>query len=910
LKGADRAGDVSQPSIDFRQSYVVGRFDHVAKEDDIAEYSVISQIDKVEAIKVQLEKFKKDLGTLPQQNPVVTKTLENMDYLERDVGRLAQQLRIIRAKIHDETSSLRERERQLADRVESMKYEMSINLSQLEEMDSKRAELEVIIKNLKESRNEAQSQSNDTALRNLQGEITELNSKIEILERQVIALNREIERKDQMIYEKNSNIASLNEELNDLLENADTSTKKQVMDRLSVSLIDRDSDDEGLNPNDLNLTPSQINTVKKTPESLKKKYLIKFNDSLRREVDDLKNSLEKAIHFSDQLKSEIRVLKEQASGDYNAIDRHSLGFGGDFGLDPNILNMRSTDMFNVFKQEINRINEEVNKEPTEEKIRSIRASLANLKELGESNRLSIGQSESNRLSIGQRESFNPYLEVDVKDENRTSYGRLSDPFTQLQNDLPVKPETQPGLSETDIINAREEVQREADQRIKEMQQQFDNIKSQSNGKEITIGQLRTKLDSAIREATLNEEEKKILLQKIEDLENNKESHTPVENTEADKQYTIEANLSVQYKKEISLLTNKIEQLKMEMEYYRRHAQQSDPNIQFDGLAPAPEHQAHPGHSAKHHHGHSHYYPTPGKPTLEELQKLEHSAEPNVTLPHQSMMKIEELTPTLRNSEPLELLSPVIQTYKDLKQSTLMQSKIQKIETGLNNLAASRLESRPKPQRDERTAALNRLNKEYSLTQGNIVNIKRKLEDNQAQLENVKRDLDHADKIKAEEKIIVELESREATVQSQKSILLCEYDICAQIEKDLKEKISALVAEIESSGRDEQSSALLKSAIMQSRIVLEERDNTPVSNLKAAKELEDLKDPQLLAIPEEFETIKNAEDQFQTDTIPLAAPLNFAKKSQTMQEKPTTAEDEEKQRQKDIMNEKLSSRNTN
>lgn len=900
MKGADRVGDVSQPSIDFRQSYIVGRFDHATKEDDIAEYSVISQIDKVEAIKVQLEKFKNDLGTLPQQNPVVTKTLENMDYLERDVGRLAQQLRVIRTKIHDETSFLRERERQLADRVESMKYEMRINLSQLEEMDSKRAELEVIIKNLKESRNEAQSQSNDTALRNLQGEITELNSKIEILERQVIALNREIERKDQMIYEKNSNIASLNEELNDLLENADTSTKKQVIDRLSVSLIDRDSDDEGLNPNDPNLTPSQIITVKKTHESLKKKYLIKVNDSLRREVDDLKNSLEKAIHFSDQLKSEIRVLKEQASGDYNAMDRHSLGFGGDFGLDPNVLNMRSTDMFNVFKQEINRINKEVNEEPTEEKIRSIRASLANLKELG----------ESNSLSIGQRESFNPYLEEDVKAENRTSYGRLSDPFAQLQNDLPVKPETQPGLSEADIIKAREEVQREADQRIKEMQQLFDNIKSQSNGKEITIGQLRTKLDSAIREATLNEEEKKILLQKIEDLEKYKESHTPVENTEADKQDTKEANLSVQYKKEISLLTNKIEQLKMEMDYYRRHAQQSDPNIQFDGLAPAPEHQAHPGHSAEHHHGHSHYYPTPGKPTLEELQKLEHSAESNVTLPHQSMMKIEELTPTLRNSEPLELLSPVIQTSNDLKQSTLMQSKIQKIETGLNNLAASRLESRPKPQRDERTAALNRLNKEYSLTQGNMVIIKRKLEDNQAQLENVKRDLDHADKIKAEEKIIVELESRQATVQSQKSILLSEYDICAQIEKDLKEKISALVTEIESSGRDEQSSALLKSAIMQSRIVLEERDNTPVSNLKAAKELEDLKVPQLLTIPGEFETITNPEHQFQTDTIPLAAPLNFAKKSQIMQEKPTTAEDKEKQRQKDIMNEKLSSRNTN
>lgn len=849
-------------------------------ENDIAENSVISQIDRVEAIRVQVEKFKRDLGTIPQQNTVIAKTLENMNHLEKDVGRLAQQLRLIRSKIQDETSLLKEKERKLTDQVETMKYELHNRLTQLEEMDIKRMDLESSIKELKESRNEAQLKGNDTIVRGLQVELGELNNKIEQLEFQVKSLSRDVERKDQLIHEKNVNIASLNEELNELLEKTDNNTKREVVNRLSVNLIDRDSDDEeGLNPSDPNLTPSQIENISQNPSNIKKKYLVKLNDEMRSEIEDLKQSLVKNMKFCDQLKAEIKSLKERGSMG-SPFGRESFAGNQEFGLDAGVFDMRATDMF----REISKLNQEVNTELTEDKIQSIRESLSKLEQLGQKSRASMVEEK--------RESYNPYMDEDQV-EKKEFFGRPSDPFADLNTGIENQtvPEKSTGITEADIEKARAEIQQEADKKIKDMQTKLDNIRGENNGKEITLGQLRTKLNAANKDLEVKAEQIKILHAKIEELEE-KILSLPKEEDSKDKSHDEKLNeLTVQYKKEVSLLTNKLEQLKCEMEYYKNHAQKSDPSIQFDGLPPAPEHQPHPGHSSEHHHGPSHYYPTPVEPVL--------------PLPHQSILKVEELQPSLRTSEPLpyEESSPVLHSSNDLKQSTLMQSKIQKIEAGLASMAQSRLESRPRPQRDERTVALTRLNKEYSMTQGNLQSLRRKLEENKEDAEKVRAELEHADKVKAEEKIIVELESRQATCQSQKAILVTEYDICVKIEKELKDKIAALMKEIGESGKDEKSSAILMSALMQSRIVLEEKDSTPLAELEVVKEKRTYEDPFHLAVPKELETLNNPEDQFMTNTIPLAAPLDLSMKPAKIV-KPT-AEDEMRQRQKTIMNEKLS-----
>jgi DNA repair ATPase RecN len=148
MQGAERNEGVTQSGIDFRQSYVLERISDSISDKVSSEQNLISQIDRIEAIRLQFEKFKTDLGGLPHQNPVIQKTMENLAHLEKDVGKLANQLGRIKGKFQDESSMLRERERQLADRIDGLKVEMSSTLSQLEVDDSRRMHLEQTVKNL------------------------------------------------------------------------------------------------------------------------------------------------------------------------------------------------------------------------------------------------------------------------------------------------------------------------------------------------------------------------------------------------------------------------------------------------------------------------------------------------------------------------------------------------------------------------------------------------------------------------------------------------------------------------------------------------------------------------------------------------------------------------------------------
>lgn len=135
LEGAEKQSDVSmsQSTVSFRQSYVLDRFDNTINEEDTAENAVISQVDKIEAVKVQLSKFKSDLSNVPTMTPAIAKTLENMEYLEEDVGKLAQQLRVVRNKISNETMALKQRESQAKDKIDLLKHELGQNIAQLDE---------------------------------------------------------------------------------------------------------------------------------------------------------------------------------------------------------------------------------------------------------------------------------------------------------------------------------------------------------------------------------------------------------------------------------------------------------------------------------------------------------------------------------------------------------------------------------------------------------------------------------------------------------------------------------------------------------------------------------------------------------------------------------------------------------
>ena len=150
-KNADEE-DGAALAVDFRQSYIadqIGQF--VVHDMEIAEDSLLQQIDRVEAFKLQVNKFQTDLNLVPGNNMLVSKTLSNMQLLEKDIGKLNQSLRTIRVKIQDEEILLQRRVQVLNDSVENLKDELQRNLDQLSSMNDKNLSLERTVKTLTEA---------------------------------------------------------------------------------------------------------------------------------------------------------------------------------------------------------------------------------------------------------------------------------------------------------------------------------------------------------------------------------------------------------------------------------------------------------------------------------------------------------------------------------------------------------------------------------------------------------------------------------------------------------------------------------------------------------------------------------------------------------------------------------------
>lgn len=821
MEDTEKQGDVKQSAVDIMQSYVVDRFESAERDDDSAESGVLIQIDRTEAIRVQLEKFKRDLSTSVQQSPMLVKTLQNMELLERDVGKLAYQLRQVRAKIIEESAALKNKENQAKEKNEQLKVEMKQTFAQLEEMDRARAKLEQSIKAMAESANKKESQDDSLLTQNLRLEISELASKVESMQQEISSLRREVERRDQVIYEKNQNIASLNEELDSLLNKVDDTTQAQVRDRLSVALIDRGSDDEREEEeNDPNYAPFPADS---DPDNLKKKYLVKVNEGLKSELVGMKESLEKANQFIEQLKGEIADLKRKPGEEDG---RESVG---GFGLDPKVLDMRSSEMFNVFK-EIKKLAEMTDESPDFDKFEQIRESVRNIQQIRES---AIQQQARDSLT----ESYNPYM-----DENsptgQEGFGRPSDPFEDLAKAEAAEKNASlaDSVSKQEFDKMRDDLSKEADKRVEEVSRQLSTLRNEMASRDIQISKLREKNLSIETELGARVEERNNLIAKIDHLESElvKIKVTPAdkepEKTESEQLDTI------QFKKEIHILSNKLELAKAEMEFYKRAALRLDPSLSLRSSDTSTEHSIHPGHSDAHHHDPSHYYPT--RQSEESRNSLNRS---------QDITKSKEAT------------------------AATMQSKMEKMEANLQSLAASTFENRPKVQKDEKTVALNRLNKEYAMVKANLDKLKQKLDEAHKEHEQLEADIKHADAIKSEEKVIVALEERLATCVNHKETIKKEYAASVMIEEQLKKDIAEIVKSIESDEAKAEITPVLKSALHLSKIVIEEKGHAPLSQLPAAKPPGQALDTSHLQPPTETPA-KVSSDGFQGNTIPLASAL--------------------------------------
>lgn len=814
MEGAEKQSDVSHSAIDFRQSYIVDRVDSTVREEDTAEISIINQVDKIEAIKVQITKFKRDLESAPHQDPALVKTVENLEYLEQDIGKLSQHLRQVRTKVQDETTYLKQRESQVKDKLELLKAELKQNIVQLDEMDRARSKLEQTVKSLTEGAKNHEKEGESLILQNLKVELSDMQSKVEALQQEVSNLRREADRKDQIIYEKNLNIANLNEELEGLLNKADTDTQAVVRDRLSVGLIQRDSDDEKedeVDPNSVTL-PGDAN-----PENLKKKYLIQVNEHLKTELAALKDSLQKANEFINQLKQEISSLKS------DDLRRDS---EGGFGLDPNVLDMRSTDMFNMFK-EIKKL-DEMSQETEMVNVASLRETVRNLKKLGDS-ALEV-QTRNSR-----QESYNPYLDENSPPKNQM-FGRPSDPFEELAKAEVAEKEAvrEDMVPKAELERVKEELAKESDRKIDEVNRQLASLRNEMISKDLQISKFKEKNLSMDSELAARVAERNNLIDKIEKLESElvQVKVTPPE-VEGEKTEKNDVELE-QLKKEILIMKNNTEILKSELDYYKNKVQQSEPKS--NDLAP--EHHSHLGHSSVHHHSPSHYYP-----------------------PRDSSQTAGE--------KPVDILkSQLLDKPKD-GTSTLMQSKLDKIEANLQNLATSTLDSRPKPAKDDKTITLNRLNKEYMLVKSSLNRLSQKLEEEQNEHKNIEAELNHADVIKSEEKVIVALEERLAITLEKKEKLKKEYEASVLIEAELKKELEDLVNSIEKEENKTDLTPFLKSALHMSKLAIVDKGHVPLSELPAAKDPEQVKDKSHLQVPSEGTSTKES-----THEIPLPQPASL------------------------------------
>ena len=797
----------------------MGDFDAQIRDDDTADHSMIIQIDKIEAIKVQLEKFKRDLSNIPQQTAILSKTLQNMDHLETDVQKLASQLRHIRFKFQDESVTLKQKEKQMADKMDSLKAEIRQNLAQLDEMDQTRYKLEQKIKMLNDAASSKESEDSSLLVQNLRMEISELSTKMDYLKQEVMNLKREVERKDQLLYEKNRNIASLNEELENLMAKADQDTQKTITDRLSVALMEKGSDDEDDEHEDPN--PAPIPEGELNPESLKKKYLIKLTDQLKAEILSLKESLHKADNFSNRLKEEVSELKNQL-GTQNVNNRES----GGYGLDASVLDMRTTDMLNMFR-DIKMRADSVGDSPSLAQIQELRESISQFQQLG----LSVIQ-EKDRMS--KTESYNPYM--DETSPPKELHGRPSDPFEDLakveESEKQAKEARMVDLEE--VEKAKDELNKTWGAKLDEATRQLATLKNEMTSKDIMISKLKEKNLSIDTELVARVEERNHLIGKIDNLESELVK-IKVSPPDTEKAEVVDNSDLLQSKKEVQILLNKLELLKAEVEFYKKHAQRIDPSILFGISDPAPEHQPHAGHSSAHHHEHSHYYPQ----DLQKSQRLSGSKQ------------------------------------SEVKNSSEIQTKMSKLEAGLQQLATSTIESRPKAPKDERVVLLNRLNKEYAMLKASLEQLKKKLADNKEEQEKLENELKHADGIKSEEKVIVALEAKVAETNSKKNLLKEEYAISLKIEEQLKKDIAALVETIQKDDVSKiEANPALKSALNQSKLYVEEKPHTPLEELPQAKEPEEVKDKSHLQLPSEATSplMEKTPSNFVENTIPLAKPI--------------------------------------
>ena len=529
LKGADTTtiGRDSADPNDFRQSYLPSRVSDPVSEAATTEDLLLSQLKRLDTFKMQVEKFRKDLGTLPL-NPVISKSIENMELLDQDFQKLEAYLKDVKSKVSEAEREFQLKEQNLTYAVEVLKSESKNKMKMLEDMDTRNRELESLIKKLKSDSRNSIGGTADIELQNLRLELNDITEKANKFELNVRQLKQELEGKNAVLRDKSNTIDSLTEELEKLIEKADSATQSKIRSSIGQTRAHDSSDEE----------------IDVQGKKLKKKQLIQENERLQTEVKSLKDGFENMELYTETLKREIEDMKR-------SLDEKGRDEEDNFQLGDDLFNLRNSEMLAVYQKAVNSKNENA-----------------------------IYKSEMESHPIDMHKSTLPVAQAVDQEE------------VQIPAAVPKKVKTEEFAASTrdsltfaDFHQEEPKVVEKIVEKIvqgppsKETQEQLSTLKTEVQTLNQQVEILKTDNKGKLVELSLKDQKVKDLsnqmqqlLSQVEALKSEKDSVqiTPapqaVETDQTDASH--QQNEEVR-KKELIILRNQIEQLKLELAWYKK-----------------------------------------------------------------------------------------------------------------------------------------------------------------------------------------------------------------------------------------------------------------------------------------------------------------------------------------------------
>lgn len=876
MDNADRDPEAQGLSaVDFRQSYVVNRLNIRDSGEAEAEDELIGQIDKVDAVRLQISKFIQDLSLVNPKPPALQKSIQNMELLERDCSALANKMRSIRLKIQEEEENLKQKIKNYDYSIEDLKEELAKQEKELETLGNANEALEQRVRILTEAARQRAENATSHQAENFKLEAEEMTVKVDDLSREVKELKAELLKKETLIHEKNANIITLNEELEKLLETADKSTQNKVRESLLANIHSSDSENEADDPNDPNYPAKN-----QAKSGLKKKQIEIQNEKLKQMVVDLKKNLESSTEFASKLQLEIATLKHQIDGS-SPVNRGSIAT--DMTFDPAFLNMRNTDMLRSFQAMYLK---EGNEAPAE------------LPKIVEDEDPFEAAKKQESEKKAEPASTAPAQEVQVKKEI------VYVPVETIV-EVPVEKIVERVIevnTGADAKAIRKEVEAEFNKEIIEARSKAERIREEANTKDLTISKLKEKISELEKSFGAEHKKAELYLKELEALKSEELlSHTPTIVPTSDLPVTNEVEA---YRREAGLLKHKLAEVQLALSWYKRHSAKQPETHEIEALKAAhPPQQLEETHrttinehahispvqplaahpisedestkstetAAKISHPSTENYPDqialqPAEVASREsiqhttniggqahlgiqpaelegresvAQVVKNPYKDNVPVHPEQTSHSEEST-TIKAEHNLELTGSVVGSKDSVTNSFLGQSaihadkkveeakRIERIEAGLSNLSQSGFKKKEKTEYEEK---LKSMNKEFSILQAKLKELKKAHDEVEAKKMGAQKDLELARTSKVEPKVMIDVEDRYRALEVQKNAIAKEIAGYVELEKQLKQSLSKLLSEVATleSGKAE----VRASTLTQANAVLSE--TPPITPEQARKE---------------------------------------------------------------------------